>query len=415
MMAWTTVAASDDVLCVIVPKDVESVTLPEALVAALPETFTTSSMAKRACRNKGGRYSTMLPNGAPGRCESVLKGGDTFKVVTRSKVSNALDIVYEDDDVVVVRKPAGQNVHGDGPSSLCTLLSQAMPGAAPCHRLDAPTEGLLVVGRTGAAKASLAEQFREREVCKKYVAVVHGRPKERSGTIRDPIDGQESETYWEVRWQGHSPTFGPLASLALSPKTGRKHQLRRHLAESLGWPIVGDVRYVPDGMRTLRGSPLLLAALEVSFEHPVSAERVTASIEEPKRFTQFELLPGADVDPHERLAAVIKAGQRQSPAWKEAWAAYCASLGSDAGGVGAIGGKDCSGAAVSDAITEDSVARSFVEKDPKKRRLCDLRTFLLSRRDAGALADTPWIPLDLLQELELESQGKGKDEASQVE
>ena len=82
-----------------------------------------------------------------------------------------------------------------------------------------------------------------------------------------------------------------LTSLDLWPTTGRKHQLRRHLAEVLHCPIVGDVRYVANAQRTLRGAPLLLAAVELAFDHPQTAERVEVAIAVPRRFDAFELLP----------------------------------------------------------------------------------------------------------------------------
>ena len=85
--------------------------------------------------------------------------------------------------------------------------------------------------------------------------------------------------------------MGVLSSVDLWPTTGRKHQLRRHLAEVLGCPIVGDVRYVANGQRTLRCAPLLLAAVSLAFDHPHTAQRVEVSIAIPSRFEAFELLP----------------------------------------------------------------------------------------------------------------------------
>lgn len=112
-----------------------------------------------------------------------------------------------------------QAVQGDGPSSLCSQIELALPGAAPCHRLDAPTEGLVVVGRTAAAKASLSAQFREREVCKTYRAVVHARPTQQAGVVSVPIDGVDAETRWRVRWG---------ASAGIEPHTQSQRRVGWH-------------------------------------------------------------------------------------------------------------------------------------------------------------------------------------------
>merc|ERR1712224_726428 len=110
-------------------------------------------------------------------------------------------------------------------------------------------EGLVICGRTSNARANLSAQFRERKVHKLYRAVVHGSP-DKEGSINTPIDGKTAETSWRVRWSMHSPHCGPLTSLDLLPVTGRFHQLRRHLAESLEMPILGDEKY-SNGQKTL--------------------------------------------------------------------------------------------------------------------------------------------------------------------
>ena len=106
----------DGDIVVTVPEGVEAVTLPDALMSALPLHFPTSSSAKRACRNKGGPFCAMLPSGAQRRCDSTVNGGQTFRVVPRVKGSAAaargaaaqLRLVHIDDVVAVVWKPAGQ-------------------------------------------------------------------------------------------------------------------------------------------------------------------------------------------------------------------------------------------------------------------------------------------------------------------
>lgn len=364
-------AGAGDTLCVTAPAGISPLPLPEALTQALPERFPSDSAARRACRNKGGPYRVLLPDGKPGRCASVVESGSCFRVVARTagKVACALDIAYEDEHIVVVKKPPGLVVHGEGVNTLCHQLSEAYPGASPCHRLDAPTEGLVVCGRTKEALASMQAQFSRRGVSKRYRALVHGSPPSKSGSVTAPIDDLPAETVWRVVWRGHSPSMGPLACLELEPTSGRKHQLRRHLSERLLLPIVGDIRYCGD-VKTLRNAPLLLVALEVAFDHPASGERISVRMEEPARFSAFALLPqlpDASLGEQPLLAQAIQAGQRCSQTWKQRWGDFC--------------GPE--------------------ERDPKKRPLSFLKHFLVNVREefegqvtwlseaCWALADTP--------------------------
>ena len=376
---WHTVTTADGEYTVTVPSDIlEPLPLADALAAALPQLFQTSTSAKRACRRKGGAYSVLLADGSDGRCEHKVRGGEMFRVVGRQPSGSSmvqLAVVLEEAAVAVVHKPAGMVVHGDGPNTLHSALGRVLQGAVPVHRLDAPTEGLVICARTKAAMVDLSRQFETHEVRKRYRAVVHGSPVADAGTVDAPIDDQSAVTEWRVRWRGHSTRHGPIASLDLWPQTGRKHQLRRHLAERLGMPIVGDVRYAAqadDGAAsTLRYAPLLLMAIEVDFDRPptgpdggddgcvggrcVGSERLRCSLEEPKRFRNFELLPpvpatlvmleGGDCSGGGRegayddaarddaeatrrlLAAVVRAGQRQDRRWHALWTKWCAAEG----------------------------------------------------------------------------------------
>ena len=149
---WLATAVGEDFL-VTAPAGIAPLSLPEALAAALSEIFPTSSAAKRACRKKGGRWSTVLSDGSVGRCETKVEAGDLIRVVsTSSKPPPLLEVVHEDDAVAVVRKPAGMVTHADGPGSLTAALARTVPGATPVHRLDAPTEGLVVCARTKEAQ-----------------------------------------------------------------------------------------------------------------------------------------------------------------------------------------------------------------------------------------------------------------------
>jgi 23S rRNA pseudouridine1911/1915/1917 synthase len=207
------------------------------------------------------------------------------------------DVVHADDAVIVVDKPAGLVVHpgaGHATGTLVNGLLHRFADVAGCgdpsrpgivHRLDAGSSGLLVVARTPAAHADLVAQFAARAAGRRYDALVWGRPDAAHGIIdapigRDPADplkmavvtgGRPARTDYHVVDRFRAPA--PLARLSCRLETGRTHQIRVHLA-AVGHPLVGDPTY--GGRRTTLGldRPFLHAA-ELSFDHPVTGERLT--------------------------------------------------------------------------------------------------------------------------------------------
>jgi len=227
-----------------------------------------------------------------------------------------LDILYEDQDIIVVNKPPGLVVHpapGHRGGTLLNALVHHCPDLASVgdlarpglvHRLDKDTSGVLVAAKTGMAHASLVRQFHDRQVAKTYVALVWGRFAQDKGEIDQevgrhptarqkmsvhPRRGKPAVTHWRVL--GEYP--GPVTLLELSPKTGRTHQLRVHLA-ALGHPIVGDATY-GGGAARLLGAPLirglrplvtrqLLHARSLEFSHPRTGATVLTEAPVPEDF-----------------------------------------------------------------------------------------------------------------------------------
>lgn len=218
-----------------------------------------------------------------------------------------LDIVYEDDDVIVVNKPQGMCVHPAVGNERGTLVNGLMyhckgslsaingvirPGIV--HRIDKDTSGLLICAKNNEAHLKLSEQLKERKAMRKYIALVNGNIKEDSGTInkpiaRHPIDrkkmaivqgGREAVTHFNVLER-----FGKYTLVECILETGRTHQIRVHMA-SIGHSIVGDPLYgIKKEKFSLNGQ--LLHAKTIGFIHPKTGEIMEFTSELPEHFTNI--------------------------------------------------------------------------------------------------------------------------------
>lgn len=269
------------------------------------------------------RQGMVRVDGAEARASQRLRGGESVEVLgqvqpppLRAVAEDIpLDVVYEDDDVAVVNKPAGMMVHAGAGSSeqernRGTLVNallhrfQALSGVSGelrpgiVHRLDRNTSGLMVVAKNDVAHRKLAGAFAARQVKKTYIGLVHGWLKQERGTVSQAISrdrvrrtrmttrregGRAAVTHYRVLERIESP-WGRFTLLELSIETGRTHQIRVHLS-SLGHPIVGDTLYgaprelKADGVRRSKhaaaapAAPTIparnfLHAAAIEFRHP---------------------------------------------------------------------------------------------------------------------------------------------------
>lgn len=240
-----------------------------------------------------------------------------------------LDIVFEDEYLAVINKPAGMVVHpGAGVSNGTLANALAHHFGLPIldfrlpederskiqnlkskiglvHRLDKDTSGLILVAKDEQTHESLAEQFRRRTVEKTYVALVHGSPRENKGTIDRPIardrwhrtkmtvaaNGRHALSHWNVRQR-----FEKFTLVEVDIKTGRTHQIRVHLA-SINHPVVGDAIYNEGRDNTIADIEIkrsvekldrfFLHAERLAFTHPHTGERLTFTSELPEELAQL--------------------------------------------------------------------------------------------------------------------------------
>ena len=256
----------------------------------------------------------VVRNGRPGKKNDKLSPGDTIeysipepKAVDIQPTEMALDIVYEDEDVLVINKPKGLVVHpaaghqddtlvngllyamGDG---LSGINGELRPGIV--HRIDKDTSGLLAVAKNDRAHTWLASQLKDHTMARTYEAIVCGSFREDSGTVDAPIgrhptdrkkmcvtqrNSKEAVTHWEVvkRYRGYTHIRCKL-------ETGRTHQIRVHMAH-IGHPILGDTVYGRKKPELGQSSQCLHAG-QLCFLHPKDGHPVLVFAELPPYFKE---------------------------------------------------------------------------------------------------------------------------------
>ncbi len=242
-------------------------------------------------------------NGDIGYTSDYIIGGETIALfqsnfsIEKPSINLDLEIVFEDDYLAIINKPAGIIVSGNKKHTLENGLVNALTKSSqkdalyrpePIHRLDYPTSGALLVGKTAQAVILLNKMFEERTINKTYFAITLGKTMD-NGCIETPIENKSSKSNYRTILRLESRKYESLNLVQLIPYTGRRHQLRIHLA-SIGTPIFGDLKYGKEGL-TGKGNGLYLHASSLAFSHPITSKEVIVNINLPKKF--LKLFPDA--------------------------------------------------------------------------------------------------------------------------
>lgn len=229
---------------------------------------------------------------------TFIKGGETIDLTITEEAQGTkqlilpLQVLFEDQYLAVIHKPAGILVSGNGFKTIARALPQNLRVSTltdatqpqPVHRLDYATTGALLAGKTSSAIRALNELFAKGKVSKVYYAVAIGEMPQQ-GIIASNIDDKPSESHYELIESVSSERFGKLNLVKLNPKTGRRHQLRKHLA-GIGNPILGDATYGNEGL-ILKRKGLYLHAYSLAFVHPVAGQKVIVRDSLPERFRKI--------------------------------------------------------------------------------------------------------------------------------
>ncbi len=273
----------------IVPEDTIEVRLYDYVSSIFPEIPSRSAIKKSITRGE------ILVQGEKAKTGTWIKPGQKVEWIDLERNAPKeyllnFDIVYQDDHFAIVNKPGGIPVSGNQFKTMTNALvdkikpsseADALQWAKPVHRLDAATCGLLIVAKTAKSLMLLGQMLEQKEIDKKYCAIVKGEVPE-EGEINSPIEEKRSHTEYKKVYTVPSLRNEALTFVDLYPKTGRTHQLRIHMAE-LGHPIMGDIIYDRAEV-VFKGKGLFLCAVGLRFKHPITQEDLTITIDEPSKF-----------------------------------------------------------------------------------------------------------------------------------
>jgi 23S rRNA pseudouridine1911/1915/1917 synthase len=257
------------------------------------KTIPTKSGIKKAIKKE-----LLFINNKIATTAQFMLGGEKIALFQSEKSSEFkrleldLEVVFEDDYLAIINKPAGLLVSGNKFKTVDNALQQNLQKSSqfdavrprPTHRLDYPTTGLLLIGKTNTSILALNKLFENKEIRKTYFAITIGKM-EASGNINFPVDEKMATTDYTVLETVTSKRFSLLNLVELHPKTGRRHQLRKHVA-ALGNPILGDKEYGNEGL-ILHGKGLYLHAGILEFTHPFTKQKMNIHKELPFKFKKI--------------------------------------------------------------------------------------------------------------------------------
>jgi 23S rRNA pseudouridine1911/1915/1917 synthase len=273
----------------IAKKQKEQIRIQEYAVGIF-NTVPTKSGIKKAIKKK-----LILVNGLPTSTARIIIGGEKITLLNpknkplRKSLILRLAITFEDDYLAIIEKPPGILVNGNKFKTIDNALQQNLKKSSqidavrprPIHRLDYPTSGLLLIGKTSSTIRALNQLFEHKKIKKKYYAITIGKMNLK-GAIKTYINKKTAITNYKTIQSVKSNRFEFLNLVELSPRTGRRHQLRIHLS-SIGNPILGDQEY---GIKSLilKGKGLYLHASQLDFTHPITKDKLSITSNLPKKF-----------------------------------------------------------------------------------------------------------------------------------
>ena len=201
-------------------------------------------------------------------------------------------IVFEDDDLAVVFKPAGLPTSGNFYRTLENAIqgklyksrNNPLKWPKPVHRLDSPTSGLVIIAKSIHARVKLGWMFENRKIQKTYCALLSGRLAENI-RIEIPLDGKDSTSELSIIECKASINNKYITKVFMKPLTGRTHQLRKHAA-LIKHPIIGDAEYGEKG-NVLLHKGLFLSAIKLKFNHPITEQEINIELDPPKKFDKL--------------------------------------------------------------------------------------------------------------------------------
>jgi len=278
----------------IVPVITEKIRLQEYAVSIFTSLPTKSSLKKAL------KKELILLDGKPAKTSDWIQEGQMLELLEaenplKKVFTLKLDVIFEDDYLAVVHKPAGIPTSGNYFKTIENALAfnlkdskakDALPTPLPVHRLDNPTSGLLLIAKSKSVQVDLNRLFEEKKILKRYHALVSGTIPA-SAILKDKIEEKEAETRIEIleHFQLKNEDFSLVKAF---PKTGRTHQIRIHLTEN-GHPIVGDKLY-GQASEIIKKGGLFLAATGLEFQHPVSKKNMSFELPLSKKFREIKNL-----------------------------------------------------------------------------------------------------------------------------